>query len=61
MQVRSDGSAGTTMPKLLGLLVSFAISILFSVLYYVRAGKPKDLVFAVLGLAMFGFTFFFNL
>lgn len=60
MQVQADGSAGTTMPKLIGLLIPLAISVVFAVMYRAGDGKLKHLLIALVGLAMFGFTFFFN-
>ncbi len=59
MQVQTDGSAGTTLPKTVGLLIPLAICTIFALLYY-QLGKPKDLVVALVGLAVYGFTFLFN-
>ena len=33
MQVQMDGSAGTTLPKLIGLLIPLALSTVFAVFY----------------------------
>ena len=59
MQVQADGSVGTTLPKLIGLLIPLAISGLFAVLYY-KNGTTKSLIVALIGLVAFGLTFFFN-
>ena len=59
MQVQADGSAATTMPKLIGLLIPLALSGVFAVLYY-KNGTGKSLLVSLIGLAAFGLTFFFN-
>ena len=59
MQVQMDGSAGNTMPKLIGLLLPLGLSAVFAVLYY-KGGQGKNLLVAVVGLVAFGLTFFFN-
>jgi len=59
MQVQADGSAGTTLPKLAGLLIPLALSVGFAVLYY-KNGTTKSIVVALIGLVAFGLTFFFN-
>jgi hypothetical protein len=59
MQVQTDGSAGTTLPKLVGLLIPLVLSAVFAVFYY-RNGQGKNLLVALIGLAAFGLTFFFN-
>ena len=59
MQVQADGSPGTTLPKLVGLLIPLALGTVFPILYYLK-GKPKDIVVGLVGLAAFGLTFFFN-
>ena len=59
MQVQTDGSAGTTLPKLLGLLIPLALSTVFAVFYY-KGGQGKNLLVALIGLVAFGLTFFFN-
>ena len=59
MQVQADGSAGTTLPKLIGLLIPLALCGVFAVFYY-KGGKGKNLFVAIVGLAAFGLTFFFN-
>ncbi|MEZ4509644.1 MAG: hypothetical protein R2912_06210 [Eubacteriales bacterium] len=60
MQMQKDGSAGTTLPKLPGLLLPFALSSVFPILYYLK-GKPKDIVVGLVGIAASGLTFLFNL
>ncbi len=59
MQVQTDGSAGTTLPKWIGLLIPFALSAVFAALYY-KNGTTKSLLAALIGLVIFGLTFFFN-
>ena len=59
MQVQTDGSVATTMPKLIGLMIPLALSTVFAVFYY-KGGKGKNLLVAIIGLAAFGLTFFFN-
>ena len=59
MQVQMDGSAGTMLPKLIGLLLPLALSTVFVVFYY-KGGKGKNLLVALIGLVAFGLTFFFN-
>ena len=59
MQLQADGSAGTTMPKLLALLIPLAFTAIFAVLYY-KNGATKHLLVSLLGLAMFLLTFAFN-
>lgn len=59
MQVQTDGSTATTLPKLIGLLIPLALCGLFAVLYY-KNGTTKSLLVALIGLAAFGLTFFFN-
>ena len=60
MQVLKDGTPGSTMPKLVGLLIPLALSTIFPLLYYSK-GKSKDVVVSVVGLIAFGLTFLFNL
>lgn len=60
MQVLKDGTPGSTMPKLVGLLIPLALSTIFPLLYYSK-GKSKDVVVGVVGLVAFGLTFIFNL
>lgn len=59
MQMKINGAAGTTLPKLIGLLIPLALSAVFAVLYY-KDGKGNNLLVAVVGLLAFGLTFFFN-
>ena len=59
MQLQADGSAGTTMPKLLALLIPLAFTGVFAALFY-KNGATKHLLVSLLGLAMFLLTFAFN-
>jgi hypothetical protein len=59
MQMKTNGAAGTTLPKLIGLLIPLALSAVFAVLYY-KGNKGNNLLVAVIGLLTFGLTFFFN-
>ena len=59
MQVQANGSAGNTMPKLIGLLIPLALCAVFGVFYY-KGGNGKNLFVALVGLVAFGLMFFFN-
>lgn len=59
MQVQTDGSAGTTLPKILGLILPLALSCVFAYMYY-KGGNGKNLFVAIIGLIAFGLTFFMN-
>ena len=59
MQVQTDGSAGTTLPKILGLILPLALSCVFANMYY-KGGNGKNLFVAIIGLIAFGLTFFMN-
>lgn len=59
MQLETDGTVATTLPKLVGLLIPLALTVLFAVLYY-KNGTTKSLLVSLIGLAAFGLTFFFN-
>ena len=59
MQVQTDGSAGTTLPKILGLILPLALSCVFAYLYY-KGGNGKNLFVAIVGLIAFGLTFLMN-
>lgn len=63
VQVNLSGEATNTMPKALGLLLPFALSAIFGVLYMKGAGqtKTRNLVVAIVGLAVMVVTFIFNL
>lgn len=57
MQVQADGSAGNTMPKLVGLLIPLALCAVFGAFYY-KGGNGKNLFVALVGLVAFGLMFF---
>ncbi len=59
MQFKMDGSPSSTLPKLGALLIPFALSVVFALLYY-KNGTTKSLLVALVGLASFGLMFFFN-
>lgn len=59
MQVQTNGAAGTTLPKLIGLLIPLALSGVFAVMYY-KGGNGKNLFVAIIGLVGFALTFFMN-
>jgi len=59
MQIQADGSAGTTLPKLIGLLLPLALTGVFAWLYY-KNGTTKHLLVSILGIALFILTFFIN-
>ncbi len=59
MQVQADGTPSNTMPKLIGLLIPLALSVVFAVFYY-KGGKGKNLFVALIGIFAFALTFYFN-
>ena len=59
MQVQTDGSAGTMLPKIIGLILPLALSCVFAYLY-LKGGSGKNLFVAIIGLVAFGLTFFMN-
>ena len=59
MQIKTSGAAGTTLPKLLGLLIPLALSGVFAVMYY-KDGSGKNLFVSIIGLVGFVLTFFMN-
>ena len=59
MQLQKDGTPGTTLPKLVGLLIPLALGTIFPILYYLK-GNPKDVVVGIVGLVASGLTFLFN-
>lgn len=59
VQVTASGADGNTLPKLLGLLLPFGLSVIFAILYY-KKGESKDFLLALLGIAVYGLTFYFN-
>lgn len=63
VQVNLSGEATNTMPKALGLLIPFALSAVFSVLYMKGGAETRirNLVVAIVGLAVMVVTFIFNL
>ena len=60
MQITLSGEGGTTMPKIFGLLLPLALSGIFSILYY-KNENSRNLIVALVGLALYAFTFAFNL
>lgn len=63
-QITSSGTAGNTMPKLLALLLPFAVSEASALFFYFSANDDtgrKNLIVAAVGLVMFVLTFVFNL
>lgn len=58
-QVTASGADGNTLPKPLGLLLPFGLSVVFAILYY-KKGESKNLLLALLGIAVYGLTFYFN-
>jgi hypothetical protein len=59
MQIKTGGAAGTTLPKLLGLLIPLALSGVFAIMYY-KDGNGKNLFVSIIGLVGFVLTFFMN-
>ncbi|HOP11229.1 MAG TPA: hypothetical protein PK629_07045 [Oscillospiraceae bacterium] len=63
MQITVSGSAGTTLPKLVGLAIPFVISVGFALYYLMdkKSKSSKSLLGSLVGIAAFVFTFVFNL
>lgn len=61
MQITSSGEAGTQMPKFIGLLIPLAISLIFWLRYYKNDPGTKDLLFSLIGPAMYAAIFAFNI
>ncbi len=61
MQMSSSGVPTNTMPKIAGIAVPFAISVIFAVVYKVQEGQTKHLLLSVLGLVLPIVTLAFNL
>ncbi len=61
MQFTPSGEAGTTMPKILGLVVPLFITVTFSILFYKNKDSKKHLIIALIGLLIYAFIFIFNL
>ncbi len=61
MQITLSGAGGTTMPKLSGILITLAICVVFSVLYYVNDNNSKYLILCVIGICLYGLMFIINL
>jgi lysylphosphatidylglycerol synthetase-like protein (DUF2156 family) len=59
MQIKTDGSSGTTLPKIIGLLIPLALSVVFAVMYC-KDGSGKNLLVSIIGLVGFALTFFMN-
>lgn len=64
MQVSSDGTANTTMPKLPALLIPFLITVAGGVLAVITPGEriaAKYYIISCVGIAAFILTLIFNL
>lgn len=63
VQLHADGSAGNTFAKPFGLLIPFAMSVIFSLFYMKSDGheRYKHLVISIVGIAMYVFIFIVNL
>lgn len=61
MQITTTGTNGTTMPKILGLVITFTICSVFSVLYYNYDNNIKYLLLSIVGICLYGFMFIVNL
>ncbi len=59
MQIKTDGSSGTTLPKIIGLLIPLALSVVFAVMYF-KDGSGKNLLVSLIGIVGFVLTFFMN-
>jgi lysylphosphatidylglycerol synthetase-like protein (DUF2156 family) len=61
MQIQANGSAGTTLPKPIGLAIPLLVTVIFSVLYYKRNNNSnRNIGVALLGILMSVLTFVFN-
>ncbi len=64
MQITASGSAGTTMPKLLGLAIPLVLSVGIASYYLMTLksnGKDKPLWISLVGIVVFILTFAFNI
>ena len=61
MQIQANGSAGTTLPKPVGLAIPLLVTVIFSVLYFKRNNNSsRNIGVALLGILMSVLTFVFN-
>ena len=62
VQIGFDGEASNTLPKIPALLIPFAISTISSIFYMKSesTNRTKNLLFAILGIIIAGFSFFMN-
>lgn len=60
VQIGTGGTVSNTLPKPVGLLIPFAICVIFSVLFRVN-GEMKSLFGALVGVLAFLLMFAFNL
>lgn len=56
-----SGGNNTTMPKTVGLLIPLAVCVVFSLMFLQGNNEKRDLIVAVLLLAILAFAFFYNL
>jgi len=61
VQISFSGEPGTTLPKLLGLAIPFALCAVFAVLYVKNEEGSKNLLVSLIGLALLVVTVVFNL
>lgn len=62
MQLSANGQAANTMIKPVGLLIPFAITAIFAVMFFRNEpANPKLLVGSIVGIVAFILTFAFNL
>lgn len=60
MQISFSGEPSSTLPKLAGLALPFALSVIFAGLYYSSENK-KNLFVSAVGIVIFVFMFVVNL
>lgn len=59
VQITASGADGNTLPKPLGLILPLGLSAFFAWLFYKR-GEGRNLALALLGIVLYGLTFYFN-
>ena len=55
-----DGSMGNHASKYVGLLIPFALTAGGAIFYYMKE-EGKSLIVSIIGIIMYGITFFMNL
>ncbi len=61
MQIDTAGNASSTMPKIVGVLIPFLFTVIFTLLYLKRENDRRSFWLALLGIVLFALVFIFNL